>query len=147
VSDNAEHDVTIDVTEVLVRYASAIDRRDWDRLRSCFTDDCAADYGPIGSWESAQSITTWMAEVHDACGYSLHRLTNFDVRGTPMGATARCYVDAIVMGPDNKTGTRAIGFYDDDLVRQADGWAIARRTYTHLGAYLVPDGTPVSMDG
>ena len=31
-----------------MRYATGIDRRDWALLRSCFTDDCVADYGDIG---------------------------------------------------------------------------------------------------
>ena len=30
---------------MLVRYATGIDRRDWVLFRSCFTDDCEADYG------------------------------------------------------------------------------------------------------
>ena len=42
----------------------------------------------------------------------------------------RCYVDAIVMGPDNLTGIRAVGCYDDELVDTDDGWKIARRRFT-----------------
>ena len=43
-------DVRGDVSDVLVRYASGIDQRDWALLRSCFTEDCDADYGDIGAW-------------------------------------------------------------------------------------------------
>jgi SnoaL-like domain len=34
----------LDIADVLVRYASGIDRCDWALFRSCFTDDCDADY-------------------------------------------------------------------------------------------------------
>jgi len=43
---------------------------------------------------------------------------------------ARSYVDAIVMAPDNRSGTRAVGYYDDELVCTEDGWRIARRRFT-----------------
>jgi hypothetical protein len=40
-----------DIAEVLVRYASAIDGRDRELFRSCFTSDCRAEYGGLGAWE------------------------------------------------------------------------------------------------
>ncbi len=43
----------LDIADVLVRYATGIDRRDWTLFRSCFTDDCVADYGDIGVWHGA----------------------------------------------------------------------------------------------
>ena len=49
-----------DIAEVLVRYATGIDRRDWDLFRSCFTADCVAEYEDIGTWESADAITDFM---------------------------------------------------------------------------------------
>jgi hypothetical protein len=42
-------------------------------------------------------------------------------------ATARSYVDAIVLGPDNRTGVEATGFYDDEFAR-SDDWKIAVRS-------------------
>ena len=119
-----------EVAEVLVRYATAIDRRDWTLLASCFTDDVDADYGDIGSWQGLDEITTWMRDVHEACGHTMHRITNVSVDANGAGVTARSYVDAIVFGPDNKTGANAVGFYDDELVRADDGWRIARRRFT-----------------
>ena len=50
----------LDVAEVLVRYATGIDRRDWTLFRSCFTADCDIDYGDIGVWHGADAITAYM---------------------------------------------------------------------------------------
>jgi SnoaL-like domain len=41
-----------DIVDVLVRYATGIDSRDWALFRSCFTDDARFDYGDLGTWGS-----------------------------------------------------------------------------------------------
>jgi 3-phenylpropionate/cinnamic acid dioxygenase small subunit len=129
-----------DVAEVLVRYATGIDRRDWTLFRSCFTDDCEADYGDIGVWHGGDEITAWMEKSHAPCGHTMHRITNVVVVPREGGVAARSYVDAVVMGPGNKTGSEAVGYYDDDLVRTDEGWKIARRRFTmvHLRLDLGP---------
>jgi 3-phenylpropionate/cinnamic acid dioxygenase small subunit len=127
-----DHSARADVAEVLIRYATGIDRRDWELFRTCFTADCVADYGDIGLWHGAEQITAWMRETHEQCGHTMHRITNIVVGGGSDGtsATARSYVDALVLLPDNETGTRAEGHYDDELVVTAAGWQIARRRFT-----------------
>jgi 3-phenylpropionate/cinnamic acid dioxygenase small subunit len=139
-----DRDVRQDVSEVLVRYATGIDRRDWPLLQSCFTEDCDADYGDIGAWHGAEAIAKFMEQSHTHCGHTLHRITNHAIVPTADGVDARSYVDAIVMAPDNKTGVRAVGYYDDGLVRTADGWKIARRRFTMvlLQTNLAAGGTP-----
>ena len=126
----ADREVRQDVSDLLVRYAAGIDRRDWTLFRSCFTDDCVADYGSIGRWNGADEITGWMRKTHDPLGHTLHRITNQAIAASGDAVTARSYVDVIVLGPDNARGAQACGYYDDVIVRTAGGWKIARRTYT-----------------
>lgn len=45
-------------------------------------------------------------------------------------ATARTYVDGVLMATDGRTGLNPIGFYDDELVHTPGGWRIARRRFT-----------------
>ncbi len=118
------------VAEVLVRYATGIDRRDWELFRTCFTEDCLADYGDIGLWHGAGSITDWMRESHARCGHTLHRISNEVVTANDDGVSSLSYVDALVMGPDNTSGTQASGYYDDVLVVRSGAWQIARRRFT-----------------
>jgi 3-phenylpropionate/cinnamic acid dioxygenase small subunit len=125
-----DREVRQDVADVLVRYATGIDRRDWALFRTCFTGDCEADYGEIGVWHGADAITEWMARAHAGCGHTMHRITNQAISPNGDGVVARSYVDAIVMAPDNRSGTRAVGYYDDELVCTDDGWRIARRRFT-----------------
>lgn len=123
-----------DITDVLLRYATGIDRRDWELFRTCFTADVVADYEGIATWRGVDEITAFMAEVHAGMGHTLHSLSNMaiDVRGDT--ATARTYVDNTNMMPDGRSGTHAIGYYDDELVRTDDGWRIARRHF--VGVHL-----------
>lgn len=121
-----------DISDLLVRYATGIDRRDWPLFRTVFTPDCHCDYGPIGVWDGIDAVTEFMDAAHAQAGHTLHRITNqvIDVDGDR--ATARSYVDVWVMAADNASGVNASGFYDDDIVRTADGWRIARRTFTSV---------------
>ncbi len=123
-------DIRQDIADVLVRYATGIDRRDWPLFRSCFTDDCEADYGDIGRWHGVDAITTWMEQAHALCGHTLHRITNQAISRHGNGVAARSYVDAIIMRPDNARGTRGIGYYDDEFTCTDAGWQIARRNFT-----------------
>ena len=129
-----------DIAEVLIRYASGIDRGDWDLFRSCFTADCVAEYGDIGTWESADAITDFMVSAHAGMGHTMHRISNMaiDVGEDGRHAVARCYVDGVLMAPDGQTGFNPIGFYDDQLVLTGDGWRIARRTYTMVMFRTLP---------
>jgi 3-phenylpropionate/cinnamic acid dioxygenase small subunit len=106
-----ERDDRQDISDLLVRYATGIDRRDWPLFRTVFTDDCQLDYGEIGA------IT---------------------LDGD--NATARTYIDGLIMAGDNNSGVNAIGFYDDDVVRTPAGWRIARRRYTQVRITTVGGG-------
>ena len=33
------------ITDLIVRYARAVDRRDWDQVLACFAQDAYVDYG------------------------------------------------------------------------------------------------------
>jgi uncharacterized protein (TIGR02246 family) len=119
-----------DISDLLVRYATGIDRRDWPLFRTVFTDDCELDYGEIGAWKGVDAVAEFMEQVHALAGHTMHRLTNIAITVDGNQASARTYLDGLIMAPDNKSAANPIGFYDDEIVRTADGWRIARRRLT-----------------
>jgi 3-phenylpropionate/cinnamic acid dioxygenase small subunit len=119
-----------DITEVLLRYATGIDRRDWATFRTVFSEDCVLDYGQIGSFTGVDAVTEFMDQSHAMAGHTMHRLSNIVITVDGDDATARTYVDGLILAPDNASGVSAIGIYDDDLVRTDQGWRIARRVFT-----------------
>jgi hypothetical protein len=126
---NARDPDRADIIDVLVGYATGIDRRDWALFRSLWTDDVDADYGRIGHFRSAEQITEFMAASHARMGSTWHRLSNFDVDVQGDSATARTYLHAVlnVDKDDPDAWLDVIGHYDDTLVRTPAGWKICRR--------------------
>jgi len=127
-----------DISDLLVRYATAIDRREWPLLGTVFTDECDVEYGVIGTWQTADAVIEFMEQAHALAGYTLHRLSNIAITLDGDRAVARTYINGLIMAGDNKSGVNANGFYDDEIVRTADGWRIARRRFTTV--YLTTVG-------
>lgn len=125
-----DHEDRQDISDVLIRYTTGIDRRDWSLFRTVFAEDCELDYGEIGSWHGVEAVTEFMVLAHSQAGHTLHRLSNIAATVNGDRAQARSYVDVLIMSADNTSGVNAVGFYDDDLVRAVDGWRIARRRFT-----------------
>jgi 3-phenylpropionate/cinnamic acid dioxygenase small subunit len=127
-----ERDDRQEISDLLVRYATGIDRRDWPLFRTVFTDDCELDYGEIGSWKGVDAVTEFMQQAHAMAGYTMHRLTNQAITIDGDKAAARTYIDAVIMAGGNQAGVNAWGFYDDEIIRAGDGWRIARRRFTQV---------------
>lgn len=128
-----EHaDAKAGISEVLLRYATAIDTKDWALFRTCFTDDVVADYGEIGQWSDAASITEFMATVHEAMSDTKHMLHNMVIDVANAGrATAVTYVHTVqALAADPQQWVDAVGQYRDELVLSPQGWRIARRIFT-----------------
>jgi uncharacterized protein (TIGR02246 family) len=120
------------IAAVLVRYATGIDRRDWELFRTCFAERCDLVYEGAGTWTSAEEITAFMAESHAGMGHTLHRLSNIDVEVDGATAVARTYVDALLLAPDGRSGINPVGFYDDELALDDGQWRIVRRRFTQV---------------
>jgi 3-phenylpropionate/cinnamic acid dioxygenase small subunit len=133
----AEPAVAAAISELLVRYAASIDRRNWKLFRTCFTDDCDVDYGTLPnegalSWKNVEDMAAWMKAAHRDMGRTLHRITNQRVEREGSSVTACCYVDVLLMTPDGHLIMNGAGFYDDHLVYTDDGWKIAQRRFTSV---------------
>jgi hypothetical protein len=120
-----------EITELLFRYATSLDQRDFAMFATIWTDDVHADYDGVGSWDGLAAFAEFMEKIHARCGESLHRVTNPVVWEEDGRVRARSYVDAIVVVSDTDA-MRAIGQYEDEVVATADGWRIAGRHYKKL---------------
>ncbi len=115
-----------EILDLIHRYSTGIDTRDWALFQSAFTDDAHVDFG-FAQWTGSEAFTTFMRDTNNPAGRTLHRMTNTVITGVdPL--TARTYGDAVVLQADNITGTIANAWYDDELTRTSDGLQIRHRT-------------------
>lgn len=118
------------ITDVVNRYATGLDRRDWPLLRSIFTDEIDMEYTSVGIKPGRYSADKWVrnSEVLFAgFGPTQHTLTNHAI--TLDGDTAQgvIYMRAEHfiedLAPAENRWTIG-GYYTVDLIRTAAGWKI-----------------------
>ena len=121
------------------KYTDAVNNRDWQRYRSCWTDDAVWDLGhPVD--QRKEGLDAIMDEVRRAVGamdlfvQMNHAVTVLSVDGDT--ATARATLNEIGhVKPENRDllggaeGMFILAIYTDELRRTPDGWKYASRTY------------------
>ena len=119
------------IDDLLVRYAWAIDDKDFDALDTVFTADAHIDYTATGGIAgSLAEIKPWLAESLAAFPATQHLLSNSQVTITGDTATART-AGYNPMGAATREGPLHFffmgGIYADQMVRTPDGWRIKQR--------------------
>jgi len=120
----------IEIDDLLTRYATALDAKDWDLFTTCFTADAFIDYTAAGGIKGAfPEVREWLAQVMAGFPMTQHLVTNRAV--TTAGDTATCRSCLFnPMGVTDGDGLAVFlegGYYRDKLVRTPDGWRIAER--------------------
>jgi SnoaL-like protein len=121
----------IEIDDLLTRYATALDAKDWDLFATCFTPDARIDYSAAGGIKGTlPEVRRWLAEVMAAFPMTQHLVTNKAVQLNGDSAVCRsCLFNP--MGVPDGAGMAVWlegGYYTDRLVRTAAGWRIAERT-------------------
>jgi 3-phenylpropionate/cinnamic acid dioxygenase small subunit len=121
------------ISDVQLRYATAVDLRDWKLFRSCFTDEVEVDFTSLfgGSGPRAVSADRWTEAARRTVGglqATQHMITNHVI--TIEGDTATCvaYVQARHYLPNDKGDSLQTlgGYYTNHFVRTPEGWKIRR---------------------
>ena len=115
----------LDLYEIPGRYGDAIDDRDWDRLRTIFTNDAVFDLTGVGSRRlvGVDEIVTFMED--EAQHPRTHMMTNIYADATATGAELRFRIVALL--GQGKTGTAS---YYDQVIKTPDGWRVQHRETT-----------------
>jgi len=116
-----------EISEILARYAHAIDGRDWELLATCFTPDAVLEYetlGPLpGGYEefeaTARSMTSRIRSTQ-------HLIGSIQISVSRGQATARSYVLATHVTSEGDMSVTG-GCYVDELIKANDGWRISHR--------------------
>jgi hypothetical protein len=111
----------IQIGDLLTRYTTAIDTKDYELLDSVFTPDARVDYtssgGIAGDYPTARD---WLERALSLFPVTVHFISNSTVELRGDEASARTYVMS-----DHIFTVGA--YYNDRLVRTEDGWRIRER--------------------
>lgn len=126
----AEMSDRLEIQQLLVDYATAIDQRRFDDLDRIFTPDAYIDYRAMGGIDGAfPEVKAWLAKVLPNFPAYYHLLGNFDIRVDGDTATSR----TACFNPMQFDGGRILFcalWYDDEFVRTPEGWRMTRRVET-----------------
>ncbi|MEG2045522.1 MAG: nuclear transport factor 2 family protein [Comamonas sp.] len=123
------------LAQVLTRYATACDTRDWALLDQVFTADCTTVYGGSYICQGIDKVRHMISSHLDGCGPTQHLLGNLQIDvSNPQAVRSKIQVRAAHKGLHERSGTRydAIGFYEDEWLLQPQGWRIHKRSMSLL---------------
>ena len=115
------------VIDVVNRYATALDSRDWDLLDRVFAADVRAEFGRV--YPSCEAVKQLVQSMLGGCGPTQHLLANHRVEVSGDEASCISSVRAFHAGRGahaNET-YELFGEYHDRLRRGTSGWLIVAR--------------------
>jgi hypothetical protein len=129
----------LEIEQLMIDYATALDEYDIDRMDAVFTPDAYIDYRAMGGIDGRYpEIREWLkASLKNFTNY-YHMIANVSIKVTGDTATSKivCFNPMGVPMPDGTTQMMFLGlWYVDKHVRTEKGWRIAERvehgTYQH----------------
>jgi 3-phenylpropionate/cinnamic acid dioxygenase small subunit len=120
----------IRMDDLLTRYATAIDSRDWALLDSVFTKDAHLDYRTAGGLEGGYpEVRQWLADVLPIFDVTQHLVVNRVFEHDAGTWRARsCFFNVNRLRIEGKPWQFTVGGqYHDRLVPTPEGWRIADR--------------------
>jgi 3-phenylpropionate/cinnamic acid dioxygenase small subunit len=119
------------IVDVISNYATGLDARDWTLWRSVFVDDVVFD---LSSWSheparrlSADRVVAAQARIFAELSTTQHFIANHRITIDGDRARVLAHMRAEHWLPVEGGATERytmFGYYDDKLVRTADGWKI-----------------------
>jgi hypothetical protein len=138
----------LEIEQLIVDYANAIDRRDFDALDQVFTADAYIDYRAMGGIDGKYpEVKAWLKPALDKFPHYSHLVGNISTKVDGDSATARtlCFNPMVVPLGEDKSQVMFLGlWYADKLVRTAEGWRMTERVEESCYAHNVPGGIQVS---
>lgn len=138
----------LEIEQLIVDYANAIDRRDFDALDRVFTLDAYIDYRAMGGIDGKYpAVKAWLKPALDKFPAYSHLVGNITTKIEGDSATARtlCFNPMTVDLGGGNTQVMFLGlWYADKLVRTPEGWRMTERVEESGYVHNVPDGLKVS---
>ena len=128
----------LEIQDLMVRYAHAVDTRDWPLFRAVFTEDATVDYtafgGPVGT---VDEVVAFLSTVLPLFSATQHLVANcaIELERADEGPGDRATVRTMCHNPmalpaetGKEPGVLVCGlWYRDTVLRTPEGWRIGER--------------------
>ena len=121
----------LQIQDLCNSYAVGVDRKEWEILRSCFTEDAMIDYTAMGGIRSnVDGIVDFLkTALVPFVGYQHFMLSQeIDIQGDKATGRVGFYNPMPIQTENGMVFFICGGWYIDDYVRTSDGWKIAARS-------------------
>ena len=116
------------ITDVLYRYASSIDHKDYETLRSVLADDARAKYGDREWMDGADAIVAFNREYGARQSWQHHLLSVYHIDIAGDTASTMTYHTSYQTSADEPdTAQVIVARYYDQLRRDDGRWRIASK--------------------
>jgi uncharacterized protein (TIGR02246 family) len=119
----------LEINDLFVRYATALDTGDVETIVSCFAEDAALHSPIVGTYEGHKGIREFaerFARLRQGGTQLRHMLSNLAVTIDGDQARATCYL-LTLMTCNGQSSVRPPGRYDCQLVRVKGTWVFKIR--------------------
>lgn len=133
-----------DIEDVLLRYARAVDRKDWPALADVFHADAHDEHGEFSGGPAA--FVEWVSRRHATIPFAMHIMANCLIEFVDDATAAvETYFVAIqrrekvsASGDVEGTDFEVLGRYCDRFEKRDGAWRVARRTVVYDGTRTQP---------
>lgn len=119
------------IDDLLTRYATAVDTKDWDLYETCFTEDAFIDYESAGGIKGKlPEIRAWLEKTLAMFPMTQHVVCNRVIEIDGATAKARSVFYNPMALPQEESAHILFfdgGYYNDQLVKTENGWKIRER--------------------
>ena len=120
----------LELQDLVVRYSTSVDRKDWALYESIFTPDAVIDYTAVGGVRGGpHEVAQWLAKTMPTFPAYQHLVSNVELSIDGDTATGRAMLFN-PMGCRTGDGVQVawIGlWYNDKFRRTPDGWRFSER--------------------
>lgn len=118
---------TLEIHELLARYARGVDTKDWELWKSIFTPDATVDYSSAGApVGTPDELAVWLEQGLKVVPMTQHLISNIEVDLNGDKAKVRAMFYNPMQLPGMADMSFCGGYYHHEFVRTDEGWKSER---------------------
>lgn len=132
-------DDTTQIQRTISRYSQTASRAEWDQVLATYVPDGVWEVPHLGlRFEGHSGIRNALTQFFSAMDYVLQMNAPALIEVDGDEATAHSNIHEFGKFADKDEAFEFLGWYEDRLVRTAEGWKFTLRVFKHLGTHSFP---------